>query len=440
MQIPETPPILIADITANMPATARKLAPFMRPEFVFAHADAYLHWDEIRHRPLPKGFADHKTYWTFLKMRRTIGRLPLPLQEKSGNMFSFAAADEILEGLSEADSHLRGLVDTYEPLSQAHRDMRQLRLSVEEEAIHSSLLEGAPTTRAKAKAMLDAGRKPRDIGERMVLNNYRAMEYVREHKDEPLSEAMIFELHRVVTEGVLQDENDAGRLRGEMEDFGVWDNARNRQLFVPPPVGELPGRLRALCAFANTPRQTRPFIHPVARAIILHFQLAYDHPFADGNGRTARALFYWLMLKNGYWLTEYVSISEILRRAPNNYSRAFLFTESDDGDVSYFVLHQLRVLKVAIAKFLNHLKKRRGDVRGLEKFADNLNERQREVLLRAHKNPHWIIAVREHRRRWNITTQTARTDLQSLVRLGYLEMRVQGKAHLFYPTDKLAAL
>ena len=45
------------------------------------------------------------------------------------------------------------------------------------------------------------------------------------------------------------------------------------------------------------------------RAILLHFWLAYDDPFLDGNGRTARILFFWLLRKHGYWLAEYLSIS-----------------------------------------------------------------------------------------------------------------------------------
>jgi Fic family protein len=60
---------------------------------------------------------------------------------------------------------------------------------------------------------------------------------------------------------------------------------------TPPPAAELPARLEAMCDFANS-KTPDTFIHPVVRGIFLHFWLAYDHPFVDGNGRTARALFY----------------------------------------------------------------------------------------------------------------------------------------------------
>ena len=442
MQIPEKPPVSIADIVANPQGFARNLSPFLREEFLFAHADNYMHWDEVRYRDVPEGFPDHKTYWAFLKMRRSIGRMPLPLKEKSGDAFSFVVADEVQEGLSEADSYLRGIIDADEPLEPSQRDMWLVQSLIEEEAIHSSLLEGAPTTRTKAKKMLAEGRKPRGEGELMVVNNYRAMAFVRERKDEPLSEAMILELHRVITEGTLKNPADAGRFRANDDpDFGVWDAPRNRMLFAPPQVGELPARMRALCEFANAPHESRPFVHPVIRAIVLHFQLAHDHPFVDGNGRTARALFYWLMLKNGYWLAEYVSISEILRKAQTKYARAFLFSESDDGDLTYFILHQLRVLKQAVKKLRDYLDKRRRGARAIKKIADDsLNPRQHDTIARARKNPQWSATVREHRGRHGITMQTARTDLQGLVEMGYLDMHKQGKVHVFYPTDKLMSI
>ena len=65
------------------------------------------------------------------------------------------------------------------------------------------------------------------------------------------------------------------------------------------------------------------FLHPVIRSILLHFWVAYDHPFVDGNGRNARALFYWSMLRHGFWLAEFFSISHEILKAPRKYYRAF---------------------------------------------------------------------------------------------------------------------
>src|SRR5207302_11428896 len=135
------------------------------------------------------------------------------------------------------------------------------------------------------------------------------------------------------------------RLQLPEEDrVAVFDN-RGALLHQPPPAEQLPKRLVTMCRFANSELGGAGFVHPVIRAILLHFWLGYDHPFEDGNGRTARALFYWYMRTHGYWLVEYLSISRILQNAPAKYTRAFLLTETDERDATYFIVYQLEVLE-----------------------------------------------------------------------------------------------
>ena len=153
--------------------------------------------------------------------------------------------------------------------------------------------------------MIRTGRPPRTNGERMILNNYRTMQRVAEWKELPLDAALLFEMHRMVTDRTLEDPAAAGRLRKADEPITVQDDITGEVYHYPPPAGSLPTRLQALCDFANAGTSTAAhpptrFVHPVVRAILLHFWLAYDHPFVDGNGRTARALFYWSMLRQGY--------------------------------------------------------------------------------------------------------------------------------------------
>ena len=140
-------------------------------------------------------------------------------------------------------------------------------------------------------------------------------------------------------------------------------------LHQPPPAEHLPARLQALCDFANGDSDDEDtFIHPVVRAILLHFWLAYDHPFEDGNGRTARVLFSWFMRTKGYWLVEYLSISKILREAPGQYNRAFLLTETDEGDTTYFLIHQLGVIERAIDELHKYLRRKVAEVRDVERL------------------------------------------------------------------------
>ena len=158
-----------------------------------------------------------------------------------------------------------------------------------EEAIASSILEGAATTRKKAKEMLREGRKPKTRGERMIQNNYATMRKIKDHVSEELSVELLCELQESITAGTLEDASASGRLRRPDEDVMVVDVVDGTVLHNPPDAGLLKDRLKLMCDFANESKSTG-FIHPVIKGIILHFWLAYEHPFVDGNGRTARAI------------------------------------------------------------------------------------------------------------------------------------------------------
>jgi len=218
----------------------------------------------------------------------------------------------------------------------------------------SSQLEGAGTTRVVAKDMLRSGRKPRYHGERMIYNNYLAMQELKRWRDQPLTPDAVFEIRRLITSDTLEEPSQAGRFRTAADNVVVEDET-GRVLHLPPNAEELPQRLRSLCDFANGVHDGEGFLHPVVRAIALHFQIGYDHPFCDGNGRTARTLFYWSMLRSGYWLTEYLSVSSVFKNAKAQYLRSYLQTESDESDLSYFVDHHLEVIVDAIDNLHGYL-------------------------------------------------------------------------------------
>ena len=95
----------------------------------------------------------------------------------------------------------------------------------------------------------------------------------------------------------------------------------NEILHEPPSADQLPKRVETMCAFANEQLKSG-FIHPVIRSILLHFWLAYDHPFVDGNGRTARALFYWSMLRHKYWLFEVMTYLHFHKKGVSDYLKS----------------------------------------------------------------------------------------------------------------------
>jgi len=310
--------------------------------------------------------------------------------------------------------------------------------SLIQEAITSSQLEGAATTRPVAKEMIRTGRSPRDKSEQMILNNFRTMQRIGSLKSKPLSIDLVLEIHRIIAEKTLEDDSAAGRLRLPNERVVVMD--MYREVFhEPPPAEQLSKRMGLMCDFANgiTPQG---FVHPVLRSIILHFWLAYDHPFVDGNGRVARALFYWSMLRHGYWLFEFISISQILLKAPAKYGRAFLYTETDDNDLTYFVQQQLNVIHRAMKELHNYIERKTAALQSIENRLHGitvLNHRQQVLISHALRHPHHRYRFGSHQMSHNVVYQTARTDLLGLERRGLLVGRKVGRTRYFTPASDL---
>lgn len=403
----------------------------------------YFHWDELRHRGPPAELS-HEAWWTGIKMARQGLLRALPFEDKQKRSIMFGMPDPVLRALHEIDRRVGGAtVSMDQPIvSEQDRD-RYLVSSLIEEAITSSQLEGAATTREQAKDMLRTGRRPRDRSELMIVNNFRVMEHVRELRREPMTPDALLAMHSIVTEGTLDDPSAAGRWRRAREHVSVMDAQHSVVLHEPPPAASLPGRIERLCAFANE-TDGEPFVHPVIRAILLHYMLGYDHPFVDGNGRTARALFYWSLARSGYWLMEYISISRLLRQAPGQYGRAYLHSETDDNDATYFIIHQLSVIERAIDALYEYIEHKTAQQRSAERLlrhagglADRLNHRQVALLSHALKHPGHGYTVESHRRSHRVTLQTARTDLFALTEFKLLDPGKRGRALVFYAPDDL---
>jgi Fic family protein len=276
----------------------------------------------------------------------------------------------------------------------------------------------------------------------MIFNNLEGMSIIRHHQNDDLTPELVLEIHRRMTRGTLEA-SAVGRLQApEDERIHVGSNTTGDVLHYPPPAEELPGRLKMMCDFANGAGE-REFLHPVIRAIILHFWLAYDHPFMDGNGRTARALFYWAMLRHGYWLFEFISISSILKRSQAQYGRSFLYAESDDNDATYFITYQLEVIRKALKAaelYLEIKAKQIAEVESLLRSQGHFNYRQLALLAHALRKPHSEYTVQTHKASHSIATATARNDLQYLVKHGLLEefYPEAGRQVIYMPAKKLA--
>ncbi|PLK49370.1 Fic family protein [Uliginosibacterium sp. TH139] len=440
MRIPRTPPAL-KDVFASLarPEDLALIAQHANP----LPAGRYLHREDLRYRRPPEGL-NHEQWWAATCLGRAPLLYELPLLDVQGQPFRFATPQPVLIDLHHIDRDAAGQIRAPEGAPIHENRQPYLLASLIEEAITSSQLEGAATTRKVAADMLREGRQPRDHGEQMIFNNYRAMEYLRELRDEPITPQRILDLHRLLTVDTLESPEDAGRLRSG-NDVQVIDQRDGSTLHTPPDFSELPGRLEALCAFANADENSQPFVHPVLRAILLHFMLGYDHPFVDGNGRTARALFYWAMARSGYWLMEFVSISHIIKQAPARYVRAYLHTETDHGDTSYFLIHQLGTIRRAITALHAYIARKTREQQDTEQLLTDkspflrfrLNHRQISLLRSALKHPSTPLRIDAHQNTHGVVYQTARADLLDLESLGLFIKGKRGNAYEFYPQPEL---
>jgi len=399
----------------------------------------YPHWDKLRHLNPPAGITSEQ-WWAGIRLARNTAQRTVPLTSPTGGTFGFCLPDAVLRGLRYVDQRCSGEIAMAEVVTHDEQSKRRYLVNAQmEEAIRSSQLEGATTSRTIAKEMLRSGRQPNTRSERMIVNNYRALEYMRDGIGDALTPASVLELQRILTEGTLDNPDAAGRLqRPDEERVAVYDRLDGSLLHSPPPADQLPARLEAMCDFANASEDSEPFVHPVIRGILLHFWLAYDHPFEDGNGRTARTLFYWYMRTHGYWLVEYLSISAILRDAPGKYSRSFLLTETDDGDTTYFLLYQLEVIERAVEELHKYLDRKMAEVRDAEPLLRNdpsLNHRQADLLGDALRHPERTYTFGEHSRNHGVTHETARTDLSTLADRGLLIARNTRPRQFDVPRD-----
>lgn len=409
----------------------------MTPEFqkiVCLANDRYYHWDKFRYQPLPEGLS-HEDVWAFIRIGRKAYSKTAPFQDKNGESFAYGIPDFIYKELHEIDLWSGGNITTDQP-GQPPPKEQYIISSLMEEAIASSQLEGAATTRRVAKDMLRTGRKAENKNEQMILNNWETMQYIRESQNQQLTPERLYEIHSFITKETLENPEEAGQLR-KRDDIIV--EYKGETVHVPPKAESLAKRMEAFCHFANKD-ESENWIHPVIKGVMLHFWLAYDHPFTDGNGRTARALMYWYLLSRKYVFFEYLSISKYMLKAPGKYVRAYLYTETDDNDLTYFFMYNLHAIRQAIEDLKVYLKRKQREMQESTKLLQHyrgLNVRQKNLVYHAIGHPDSVYTIQMHRNHHGIAYDTARNDLLALVKKKLLKKDKQGYEYIFLPAKKL---
>ena len=377
----------------------------------------YLYWDKVKYLA-PKGVRP-EDLWAAVKIIRNSNMKRVQLKDLT---LSFMITEEMQKTLHEFDMNLGGNLGTLNIVPEKDHTF-YLVSSIMEEAIASSQMEGATTTRKVAKDMLRKGRKPSNKSQQMIFNNYQTIDYIINNKDKDFTLENLLEVHKRISSQTMNDVEDEGAFR-KSDDIYVMNEITGEVAHIPPSHRELNSLLKNMCDFANNETQ-EGFIHPIIKSIILHFMLAYIHPFPDGNGRTARSLVYWYLIKQGYWLMQYLSISRIIYKSKPAYEKSFLYTESDDLDLTYFIQYNLKAMNDAFKELKMYLQRKINDAESMHILYNvkDVNERQAKILKILKDLPMSIFTATEISTRFGVDIKTARKDLQCLVDLGFMETR-----------------
>lgn len=410
MAIEKAPSISQEDLLSAMLLTPNDKV----KEMVNKINETFEYWDTVKYKRCPDGCTPQQL-WTYVKAARV--KSMMSVWGKYG--ISLTLTNQMQRMCHEIDMNWGRSWGTDSIIGDENKE-QYLVGSLMEEAIYSSQMEGAATTRKVAKEMLRKKMTPKDKSQQMIANNYQTIQFIVSHKDALLTPELLLQIHQLMTEHTMQNPQDSGCFRRN-NDVVVENGITHETVHTPPTFEEIPNFVEDLCFFFNE-KDAPQFIHPIIRGIIIHFMVAYVHPFADGNGRTARALFYWYMLKQGYWLTEYLSISRVISKSKKSYEKAFLYTESDGMDMGYFVAYNMRVLQQSFKQLQDYIKRKQEEKRAANSFLriGNINTRQAQIIKMFADDSNLVVTIADLQAQFLVSPTTAKADVVGLINMGLL--------------------
>lgn len=376
--------------------------------------EEYPYWSKVKYKKL-KGFDTPEDVWSALKQLRLSSQITVDPNYR----IHFSMTNSMARLCHNFDMQLGG---SWGSESLIPHDSRKIYLmnSVIDEAISSSQMEGASTTLKVAKEMLRNKVTPKDKSQWMIYNNYQTIQFLSENLGQAMTPEFLLHIHSLMTYNTMDNPEDTGRFR-QNDNVVVADAVTNEIVHIPPSFTEIPAAIDWFCQFANS-NDLKIFIHPIIKGTILHYFISFLHPFVDGNGRTARAIFYWYLLKEGYWLIKYLSISRIIYKSKALYEKSFLQSEADNNDIGYFITYHLIALEKAFDELKAYIERKtaqKKDEVQLLKIG-GITRRQASILHLFIKDPDLIVTAKDIAGRMLISQPTAKKDLSELVQSGLL--------------------
>ena len=305
---------------------------------------------------------------------------------------------------------VRGFLDAVKLKDDWIADMQKKALILESH--HSTHIEGTALSLEQAKSILEGG-KVKGVNrddERELLNYKKAMDFISKYlgKDDPVSEGIVRELHKILVKGVRGENADPGNYR-KIQNYVV--NSRTREVvYTPPAPLDVPHLMREFTEWVSKAEDTSPILV----AGIAQFQFVHIHPFIDGNGRTARLLSTLILYKTGYDFKRLFTISEYYDKDRPSYYQAIQTVRKNNMDMTtwleYFV-DGLRSQMTEIQTKGEQLIKQDSQLQKIKKIG--LNKRQERAV--KHLIIKGTLSVNEYQSVASCIRRTAQRDLEELV-------------------------
>ncbi len=396
-------------------------------------------YEEFLTMPQLSGWSPEET-WKLLGAIRREYSIEVPIATPQGYRLCYFLHQDLLNRLFDIERYCRPESDLCRQLADREGQPFLVKIQIEE-AIATSTLDGLSLPYRQAESLIRLDRKPRDGGERVIVNTYRAMSDIGAYVNERFSPKLMSELYDRITEGVDPETIVRGPDRSPLA------RKEYRQL-----AGLHPDRhIADICAYANHEIGDADE-HPAIRAFVMRGQMRQWLPLPDWNGNVASLFYRLYCLKHQYPVLAYLPFSRVLLdweegriRPPHvlagELPRQYI-DENGDEDHTPAITLAVQLAHHKLLELLNHtrLRKQR-DERVLAALQNDpsLNHRQRSILSRAIRHPDADFSIRYHRTNHNVAYATARADLLALVDKGYLVQQKRQKAFVFRPHRGLQA-
>jgi len=402
----------------------------------------FYYWDKIRFQKIPHELESHEELWFVIKRFRKYWKMTM-VNTEDWNFFKIWNLDFLNQLLHKLDLWLWW---NFLWINFNDKDRKILLQNwSEDEAISSSQIEWAMTASKVAKDMILKGRKPISKDEKMILNNYNAMKFVNDEsedwfKNKVLTEELLLELQNILTKDTLENKDEEWRFRKDSDDIVISNPLDWVVYHTPPGESFLKSELKNFIKYAND--EDWEFIHPFIKATVLHFWIWYFHPFCDWNWRTARLIFYWYLLKKWYWWFSYIPISTSIKKSKWKYEKAYIYSEQDDFDLTYFLVYMANKTQESFDDFKEYIKNKRDkqkkDFSELSSLA--LNDREKKLISYFLENWKGYTNNSIHKNYYWIARETSKRDLENLLKKWFLRKEKQWLYVNYFPVENLKDL